>query len=58
MAIGDDFTVAVNGDIRHDSGTSTYTVLDLHRWLQDLADDAAATGDDLCDITSSTPSER
>lgn len=37
MAIGDDFSVAVNGDIRHISGTSTYMVLELHRWLQDLA---------------------
>jgi hypothetical protein len=58
MAIGDDFSVAVNGDIRHVSGTSTYTVLELHRWLQDLADDAAAAGNDLVDITSDTPSER
>ncbi|KPJ83941.1 MAG: hypothetical protein AMS19_02550 [Gemmatimonas sp. SG8_23] len=58
MAIGDDFSVAVNGDIRHVSGTSTYTVLELHRWLQDLADDAAAGGNDLVDITSDTPSER
>lgn len=58
MAIGDDFTVAVNGDIRHASGTTTYTVLQLHRWLQDLADDAQAAGNDLIDITSDTPSER
>jgi hypothetical protein len=58
MAIGDDFSVAVNGDIRHVSGTTTYTVLEFHRWLQDLADDAAAAGNDLLDITSSTPSER
>lgn len=58
MAIGDDFSVAVNGDIRHVSGTTNYTVLELHRWLQDLADDAAATGNDLIDITSGTPSER
>jgi len=58
MAIGDDFSVATNGDIRHVSGTSTYTVLELHRWLQDLADDASASGNDLVDITSSTPSER
>ena len=60
MAIGDDFTVAVNGDIRHDSGTTHYTVLQLHRWLQDLADDQAAStsGDDLVDIVSDTPSER
>jgi hypothetical protein len=58
MAIGDDFSVAVNGDIRHVSGTTNYTVLELHRWLQDLADDAAASGNDLIDITSGTPSER
>lgn len=58
MAIGDDFSVAVNGDIRHVSGTTTYTVLQLHRWLQDLADDAEAGGNDLIDITSDTPSER
>jgi hypothetical protein len=58
MAIGDDFSVAVNGDIRHTSGTTNYTVLALHRWLQDLADDAQASGNDLVDITSSTPSER
>lgn len=58
MAIGDDFSVSTGGDIRHASGTSTYTVLELHRWLQDLADDASASGDDYVDITSETPSER
>ena len=58
MAIGDDFSVAVNGDIRHVSGSTTYTVLQFHRWLQDLADDAVAAGNDLVDISSQTPSER
>jgi hypothetical protein len=58
MAIGDDFTVSVNGDIRADSPAATYTVLELHRWLQDLADQAEASGDDLIDITSPTPSVR
>jgi hypothetical protein len=58
MAIADDFSVTVSGDIRHDSGTTNYTVLALHRFLQGLADDAQASGDDLVDITSSTPSER
>jgi len=58
MAIATDFTVAVNGDIRHSANTTHYTVLELHRFLQDLADDAAASGDDLVDITSTTPSER
>lgn len=58
MAIADDFTVAVNGDIRHASGSTNYTVLELHRFLQGLADDAEASGNDLVDITTSTPSER
>jgi hypothetical protein len=58
MAIGTDFSVDTSGNIRHVSGSTTYTVLELHRWLQDLADDAESTGNDLIDITSSTPSER
>lgn len=58
MAIADDFSVGTNGDIRHVSGASTYTVLELHRFLQDLADDAGPTGNDYLDITSTTPSER
>ena len=59
MAIADDFTVAVNGDIRHSANTNHYTVLELHRFLQDIADDETpATADDYVDITSATPSER
>lgn len=58
MAIGDDFSIAVNGDIRHTSGTTRYTVLDFHRWLQDLADNASSSGDDFLDITDDTPSDR
>jgi len=58
MAIGDDFSVAVNGDIRHTTNNNHYTVLELHRWLQDLADDEQASGDDLIDITVFTPSAR
>lgn len=58
MAISDDFSVAVSGDIRHVSGTTRYTVLAFHRWLQDLADNASTSGDDLLDITSGTPSAR
>jgi hypothetical protein len=56
-----DVSVAANGDIRWEAagaGDGPYTVLELHRYLQDLADDAAASGDDLVDITSPTPSER
>ena len=61
MAIGDDFTITYNAgayDIRHSANTNTYTVLELHRWLQDLADDDEFSGNDEVDITSPTPSER
>jgi hypothetical protein len=58
MAIGDDFSVNAAGDIRHISGSTNYTVLELHRWLQDLADDAEAAGNDIIDISRATPSER
>ena len=48
-----DVSVAVNGDIRWTGGaTPNYTVLELHRYLQDLADQAVGSGDDLVDITS------
>lgn len=58
MAIDIDFTVASNGDIRVTGGTNNYSVLELHRFLGDLADDAVASGDDFVDISSLTPSER
>ena len=57
MAIGDDFSISATGDIRHTSGTTVYTVLELHEWLQDLADDAASTGDDNLDILAPNPSK-
>lgn len=59
MTIADDFSVSVSGDIRHVSGSTHYTVLALHRFLQGIADDQApATSNDVVDITSATPSER
>jgi hypothetical protein len=58
MAIQDDFSVSVSGDIRYIGSGTTYTVLQLHRYLQDYADNASTSGDDLLDITSSTPSDR
>jgi hypothetical protein len=57
MAIGSDFSVASNGDIRHISGSTVYSALDLHAWLQDLADNAAASGDDNVSILSANPSK-
>ena len=58
MAIADDWSVAISGAIRYTGSGTTYSVLELHRFLQDLADDAQATGDDLVDITTDTPSDR
>jgi len=60
MAIADgDLSIAANGNIRWTgNGTTQYTVLELHRWLQDKADDALASGDDLLDISDTTPSDR
>ncbi len=59
MAIETDFEIDVSGNITHVANTNTYTVLELHRWLQSLADDASpAAPDDIVDITSLTPSER
>ncbi len=58
MAIADDFSVSVTGDIRYVGTTPNYTVIELHRFLADLADDAVAAGDDLHDITDATASER
>jgi hypothetical protein len=58
MAIADDFSVAANGDVRYTGTTTNYTVLELHRFLQDLADQATGSGDDLLDITDSNPSSR
>jgi hypothetical protein len=57
MPIGSDFSITSTGDVRHASGTTVYTVLELHQWLQDLADDAAAAGDDALDILAPNPSK-
>jgi hypothetical protein len=58
MAIATDISVAANGDVRYTGTTANYTVIELHRFLQDLADDAVSSGDDLLDITDDTPSDR
>lgn len=64
MTIATDFEVQADKDIRYigaahgASGAGYYTVLEFHRWLQDLADDAGASGDDLLDISSPTPSDK
>ncbi len=43
----------------HGTATANYvTVLELHRWLQDLADDASIANDDYMDITTVNPSDK
>lgn len=57
MPIQSDFSITSTGNIRHTSGTTVYSVLELHAWLQDLADDGTASGDDLLDMLSPIPSK-
>jgi len=46
------------GDDHGGASPSYATVIEFHRWLMDLADDAASTGDDELDITDTLPSQR
>lgn len=62
MAIATDLTIDSSGNIRQVTafvpGThSRYSTLDLHAFLQDLADNAAPAGDDLVSILGVNPSE-
>ena len=59
MPIATDFQISATGDIRRQAGASTevYSVLALHQWLQDLADDPSLTGNDQLDILSPNPSK-
>ena len=57
MAIGDDFSINSAHEVRHESGTTVYSMLDLHKWVQELADDALFTGNDELDILSNNPSK-
>lgn len=66
MTIASFISISNTGNIRRVGGAGTqhgaapeyFTVIQLHRHLQDLADDAVAVGDDILDITDDTPSER
>ena len=61
MTISTVFAIATNGNITGSAfvpGTDTrFTTLELHQWLQDLADDSAPSGDDNVSILGSNPSE-
>lgn len=63
--VSSDWTVTrSSGNIRyvgddHSGSTPSYaTVIEFHRWLQELADDATSSGDDELDITDADPSSR
>lgn len=52
-----DFSISAGGDLRSAAGSTVYDVLDLHAWLQDLADNAGPTTDDNVSILGANPSE-
>lgn len=58
MAIASgDFAISGGGAITQTAGTAIYSTLELHQWLQDLADNAAPAGDDNVSILGVNPSE-
>ncbi len=62
MTIATTFAIAANGNITEAAGSfipgtsARFTTLELHAWLQDLADDAGPTGDDNLSILNVNPS--
>lgn len=55
-----DFQIDSSYNIRRAASpatTTVYDVLDLHAWLQDLADNLSASGDDTLSILSNNPSK-
>jgi hypothetical protein len=54
------FSIDARGNITVNSlaAQNKVTVLELHRWLQDLSDSVMCMGDDSLDITSRSPSSR
>ena len=52
-----EFSINAGGDIRTSASPQIHTVLELHEWLQAMADDANSTGDDTVSILTSNPSK-
>jgi hypothetical protein len=57
-AVNTDKTIRYVGAAHGVAGANYVTVLELHRWLQDLADDQASALDDFMDITRDTPTDK
>jgi hypothetical protein len=52
MAFLDDFAVPSNGNIRHVSGSTIYTLEDFHNGVQEAAAELTGSGDDTISITT------
>lgn len=52
-----EFSINAGGDIRTAAAPQIHTVLELHEWLQAMADDANSTGDDVVSILTANPSK-
>lgn len=52
-----DFSIDGSGNLRSIAGSGVYSVLDLHAWLQDLADNSAPSADDNVSILGPNPGE-
>jgi hypothetical protein len=52
-----EFSINAGGDIRTSASPQIHTVLELHEWLQSMADDANSTGDDTVSILTANPSK-
>lgn len=57
MTIATDLEIQVDADLRSVAGTAFYTTLELHAFLQDLADNASPSGDDNVSILGLNPCE-
>lgn len=57
-AVNVDKTIRYIGPAHGVASANYVTVLELHRWLQDLADDASSINDDFMDISRDTPSDK
>lgn len=52
-----EFSINAGGDIRTSASPQIHTVLELHEWLQAMADDANSSGDDVVSILTANPSK-
>jgi hypothetical protein len=52
-----EFSINGSGDIRTATAPQIHTVLELHEWLQAMADDANSSGDDSVSILTANPSK-